>query len=172
MIEKSTIQKVLIHFMNNPSKEFHLRELSRLLKLSMPTIISATSALSREGWIIRTKSKVVTKVRANIENVNFIRQKRIHNLEKTYNSGIVDYLSRAYKYPKGIILFGSFSRGDDVENSDVDIAVLTEKRKELNLEPYEKLLEKSISIHEISLDKIGKEFKSNLTNGIMLEGSW
>ena len=52
MIEKSTVQKVLEVFFEYPSREFYLRELSRLLKLSMPTIISTTDTLSREKLII------------------------------------------------------------------------------------------------------------------------
>ena len=172
MIEKSTIQKVFGHFLDNPSRVFYLRELSRLLKLSMPTIISATDILSREGLVIKTKSKVMTKVQANRENIDFLRQKRVYNLERIYSSGIVDCVLKEYNHPKGIILFGSFSRGDDVENSDIDIAVITEKKISLNAEPYEKLLGKNISIHEVNLAKSSKEFKLSLANGILLEGSW
>lgn len=172
MIEKSTIQKVLNLFFDNPSKEFHLREISRLLKLSMPTIIDTTDILSKEELVKKTKEKVVTKVQANRENVNFARFKRLYNLENIYKSGVIDYISDSYNHPKNIILFGSFSRGDDIEKSDIDIAVFTKKKIDLNLEKYEKFLRKHINIHEIDLDKVSKEFKANLANGIVLDGSW
>ena len=172
MIEKSTIQKVLGLFFENPSKEFHLRGLSRLLKLSMPTIISSTSILAKQKLIIKTKGKVITKVLANRENAYFARYKRLHNLEKIYSSGIVDYLSHAYNNPKTIILFGSFSRGEDIESSDIDIAIITKKKLNLDTLKYEKTLKKRISIHEVNMDKISIEFKANLANGIVLEGSW
>ena len=172
MIEKSTIQKVLEIFFENPSREFHLRELSRLLKLSMPTIISTTDILSKEKLIIKIKGKVLTKVLANREDANFARYKRLHNLEKIYFSGIVDYLSNAYNNPKNIILFGSFSRGDDIESSDIDIAITTNKKLDLDLTKYERISKKRINIHEVDLDKISSEFKANLANGIVLEGSW
>ena len=172
MIEKSTIQKVLIVFYENPSREFHLRELSRILKLSMPTIISTTDKLTREKLIIKAKGKVLTKVMANRENINFSRLKRLYNLEQIYNSKIIDYLSKAYNQPKTIILFGSFSRGDDVEKSDIDIAVITNKKLNLDLSKYENILKMAINLHEVNLDKISEEFKANLSNGIVLEGSW
>ncbi|MBI2136432.1 hypothetical protein HYU06_05150, partial [Candidatus Woesearchaeota archaeon] len=70
MIKKSTTQLVLEVFFKNPNKEFHLRELSRVLKLSMPTIISVTDALSKESLIIKTKGMVLTTVIANRKNVN------------------------------------------------------------------------------------------------------
>lgn len=172
MIEKSTIQKVLDIFFDNPAKEFHLRELSRLLKFSMPTIVASTDILSREKLIIKTKGKVITKVQADRENMNFIRFKRLHNLENIYKSGVIDYISNLYNHPKNIILFGSFSRGDDIEKSDIDIAVFTKKKINLNMGKYEKILRKHINLHEFDLNKISNEFKASLTNGIVLEGSW
>ncbi len=171
MIEKSTTQKVLEIFLENPSREFYLRELSRLLKLSMPTIISATDALSKEKLVNKVKGKALTKVAANRENPDFTRYKRLNNLEKIYVSGIVDYLSQEYNHPKAIILFGSYSRGDDIEKSDIDIAIVTSKNLRLNAEKYAKILKKEVSIHEVNLSKVSKEFKINLANGIVLEGS-
>ncbi len=172
MIEKSTTQLVLEVFFRNPNIEYHLRELSRKLKLSMPTIILATDKLSKEGLIIKTRGKVLTTVKADREKAKFIRHKRLYNLEEIYDSGIIEYLTETYNYPRCIILFGSYSRGDDIESSDIDIAIMTNKRLELNLEKYDKILERHINIHEISLNKISAEFKANLWNGIVLEGSW
>ena len=172
MIEKSTIQKVLEIFFENPSREFHLRELSRLLDLSMPTIISATDRLAKDSMIIKEKGKVITKVLANRDSIDFTRFKRLHNLELVYESGIVNHLSESYCQPKTIILFGSFSKGEDIEKSDIDIAAVTNKKLRLDLSKYEKNLKREISLHEISLDRISREFKANLLNGIVLEGSW
>lgn len=172
MIEKSTIQKVLAVFFENPSREFHLRELSRMLKLSMPTIISSTDMLAKEKLITKEKGKVITKVMANRDNIDFARLKRLHNLALIYNSSIIDYLSESYNQPKAVILFGSFSRGEDIEKSDIDIAIITSKKLNLDLSKYENILKKAISVHEVSLDKISEEFRANLLNGIVLDGSW
>ncbi len=172
MIEKSTMQRVLEAFFEYPSKEFHLRELSRMLRLSMPTIIAATDAISKLGLVAKTKGKVVTKVTANRESADFTRRKRLYNLEKIYSSGLVEYLSKAYNYPKCIILFGSFSRGEDTESSDIDMAVVTGKRLSPDLKNYEAFLGRSVSIHEVEMAKISPEFKASLANGIVVEGSW
>jgi predicted nucleotidyltransferase len=172
MIEKSTTEKVLGLFFENPSREFHLRELSRMLKLSMPTIISTTDSLAKEKLITKEKGKVITKVKANREYIEFIRNKRLYNLERLYYSGIVDFLSNSYNHPKNIILFGSFSKGEDIENSDIDIAISTNKKISLELLKYENVMKKSINIHEIDINKVREEFKANLANGIILEGSW
>ena len=172
MIEKSTREKISEFFFKNPSKESHLRELSRLLKLSMPTIISVTDNLAKENLIIKIKSGFITKVHANRESVRFIRKKRIYNMAMIFESGIVEHLLKIYNHPKAIILFGSFSRGDDIEKSDVDIAVITKKKVSLNTTEYEKFLGRSINIHEMDLNEVSEEFRLNLANGIILEGSW
>ena len=172
MIEKSTIERILAVFFENPSRDFHLRELSRVLKLSMPTIISATDKLSREKLITKEKGNVLTKVMANRENINFTRHKRLRNLELIYESGLIEYTSNSYGHPKCIILFGSFSRGEDTEKSDIDIAVITKKKLNLDFSQYEKVIKRSINLHEADIEKVSREFKANLANGIVMEGSW
>ena len=173
MIEKSTIEKVLAVFFENPSKkDLHLRELSRITKLSMPTIISTTDKLAKEHLIIKFPGKVMTKVIAYRDNEKFTRYKLLRNLEKIYESGIIEFLSKEYHHPKVIILFGSFSRGEDIESSDIDIAILIKRKLNLDLSKYEKTLKKTVNIHEVDMNKISNEFKANLANGIVLEGSW
>ena len=71
-----------------------------------------------------------------------------------------------------IILFGSYSRGEDIENSDIDIAIISNKKLNLDLEKYKRFLNRVINIHEINLNKISSEFLFNLYNGIVLGGSW
>lgn len=170
MIEKSTVQKVLAIFFENPTREYHLRELSRIAKLSMPTIVSTTDILHSKNLISKKKERHLTKVKANLENLNFTRCKRFFNLERVYDSGIVEYLSNTYNFPKAIILFGSYSRGEDTENSDVDIAIITNKTIQHDFLKFKKFLKRPVSLHEIK--SISKEFQANLANGIVLEGSW
>ncbi|HIH15104.1 MAG TPA: nucleotidyltransferase domain-containing protein [Nanoarchaeota archaeon] len=172
MIEESTTKKILNMFFENPNKKFHLRELSRSMKVSLPTILTATETLAKEKLIIKEKGKVMTLVYANLENKDFIRRKRVYNLQRIYDSNIVDNLAQMYGHPQAIILFGSFSRGEDRENSDIDIAVFSTKKISFKQEKYEKIFKKIINIHEIEKERISSEFKANLHNGILLEGSW
>ena len=101
----------------------------------------------------------------------FIRLKQILNLDNIYSSGLVDRLVEVYHAPDAIILFGSYSRGEDTEDSDIDIAVLT-GRKQID-ESYakqEKELKRKLSIKIISPKNITKEFTLSLANGVILYG--
>jgi len=172
MIEESTTKRVLAIFFDNPTKQFHLRELSRTARLSLPTIILSTEKLTREKLIVKKKGKVVTQVHAQRENTDFIRKKRVYNLQKIYDSGIVEDLESTFNHPRAIILFGSFSRGEDTEDSDIDIAIITSKKRAFNTGKYEQIFKRSVNLHEVDLAKTSHEFKANLYNGIILEGSW
>jgi len=171
MIEKNNIQKILETFFKFPTRVFYLRELSRELKLSMPTILNAIKKLKKEDLVVIKKSKAITMISANLENQLFTRLKRIYNLEALYLSGLVDFLYEEYKSPQAIICFGSYSRGDDIERSDIDIAIISSVEKEIDLTKFEKTLLRNISIHIVDLNKISKEFMANLYNGLVLGGA-
>lgn len=172
MIDKNSISIVLEVFFDSPTKEFHARELSRKTSLSIFSVLEAIKKLSKEG-IISVHKKGNMKIIKADQSVKFIRAKRINNLEKIYNSGLTDYLNETYDKPEAIILFGSYSRGDDIETSDIDIAVITKGHKDHknSLERFERITSRKISVHEIDIKKVSREFHNNLINGIVLEGA-
>jgi len=72
--------------------------------------------------------------------------------------------------PDVIILFGSASRGEDLKQSDVDL-YLQCKEKSLELKKYEKILGRIIKIFfEEDFNKLSKEFRNNIINGVILKG--
>jgi predicted nucleotidyltransferase len=172
MVKKSITQKVLSVFFENPSRTFHLRELSRLLRKSLPTVMTATDELAKEQLITKTKGSVMTTLTANRDKEQFIRKKRLYNLESIYESGLLEALKKAYNNPKTIVLFGSFSRGEDIEKSDIDIAVNTSKKPNATFQPSEAKLKRPVSVHPFEFDHLNTEFRTNLMNGLVLEGSW
>ena len=96
--------------------------------------------------------------------------KRVANLKQIYETGLADFLEKEFA-GAAIILFGSYSRGDDIANSDIDIAVIGRKDKLIGLSAYEKLLERTININFYeSWKKIHKNLKENICNGIVLAG--
>ncbi len=96
--------------------------------------------------------------------------KRADNLRLIYETGLADFLEKEFAGAT-IILFGSYSRGEDVLNSDIDIAVIGRKEKEVDLIEYEKELERNININfYLSFKEIHKHLKENLCNGMMLVG--
>src|SRR3989338_7441936 len=73
-------------------------------------------------------------------------------------------------HPNCIVLFGSAAKGEDTEQSDIDLFVQA-KRKSFDTIKAEKHLERKISlIFESDMKKVNKELRNNLANGIVLSG--
>ena len=68
-------------------------------------------------------------------------------------------------------MFGSYSKGDDTVHSDIDIAVIGRKEKEITLKKFEERFQRKIIINYYpSFKEIHKHLKENIFNGIILTG--
>lgn len=168
MIQKCNEWLVLTKFLEFPSKSFQIRELSRILELAPTSIKLHLDSLEKQELIKKEKVGVYQAYKSNInEKYNFF--KRLNNLILIKDSKLIEHLNDAFEYPENITLFGSFSFGEDNENSDIDIAIKTGIEKELNLKNFEKKLNHKIQIIFIN-NKINENLYKSITNGIVLSG--
>jgi len=147
------------------------REMARLLKVSPTAVGKAVKGLAKERAIKIGKTSLNVKlVELDRGNPRAMEMKRAENLKILCESGLVRSLEE--KFPgTAIVLFGSYSRGDDTINSDMDIAIIGSGEKHTDLAVFEKLLERTVSLHFYpSLKGISKELKENICNGIVLAG--
>ncbi len=112
----------------------------------------------------------VNNYRANRDSTSWLPLKRTQNLLALYESGLVEALVDHYEEPSAIILFGSFSRGNDTERSDIDIAVFVDAEKDLDLSKFERKLGRKVHLVETTYKDASKEFLNNLANGIVIHG--
>ena len=72
-----------------------------------------------------------------------------------------------------IILFGSLSKLESKKNSDIDLAVIGDMNKKIDLGKYEKKLGREIQLFCFkSIDNINKELKLNIMNGYVMWGEF
>ncbi len=161
---KKINNNVFLYFCKNPHSSNHIRELSRLLSISAPTCIELIKEMEKDGLLKKKKVGRSILISANLTE-KFIFYKKWANLFLLLDSGLVEGISK--EKPCSFILFGSYSRGEDNEKSDIDLALDIPVREEFS--KYEKILNRKIQIH-----KIGKEMPKNLVEnirqGILLEG--
>ena len=163
-------RKLAEFFCLNPTKSYTVRELSRQTKIS-PTWVSKIARELEKEQIIETKADANSLKIKPKRDTAFLRLKRILNLSSIYSSGLIDKLIEIYHKPQAIILFGSYSRGEDTENSDIDISVVTDRKEvEESYAKYEKKLKRRIDIKILNPKNITKEFAVSLANGIVLYG--
>jgi len=168
MKNTDTREKILGLLFRYPLRVFHLREMSRLILVSSPSVARYIGDLEREGLIVMGRKKFLHEISANLDNDRFRELKRVNNIKSVYDSGLLAYLKEIFPLST-IVLFGSYSKGDDTERSDIDIAIFTNGKK-LDLDKYEKKLDRPINVEFIDFEKISKELKNSLINGLVLEG--
>jgi len=162
-------RSILNEFFENPTKEFHIRELSRDLKIPKTTVSYHVNSFLKDEFIIKNIKGVFSSFRANETNEKYRFYKKEEFLKKLMESKLLDYLEREFN-PKCIILFGSFAKAEYDKKSDVDIFVQA-KESNYNLSKYEKLLKHKINLFfETNLNKLSKELLNNILNGIKLRG--
>lgn len=147
------------------------RQLAIQLNVTQPAIKKALPDLEKIDFINVKKAQRLS-ISLNTENNRVMQIKRVDNLKQIYEYGFADFLEKEYAGAT-IILFGSYSRGEDTINSDIDIAVIGRKEKNLNQKIFEKKFERKININYYdSFNNIHKHLKENLANGIVLTGGF
>ena len=153
-------------------KSLNQRQIANFLEVSQPAIMKSLPKLMKEDLIKMQQDKETKRwsISLNRDNHKVIQLKRADNLKLIYETGLADFLEKEFAGAT-IILFGSYSRGDDMANSDIDIAVIGRKEKKVDLAKYEKAFERVININFYnSFKNIHKYLKENLCNGIVLVG--
>lgn len=174
MLQKDNRYKILRIFFDDPSPKgigFQLREISRKVAVAPPSVKKYLNELEKERLVIKIKHRIHSYpvYYANRDNEEFKFLKRIDIVIKIKESGLIDCLSENCM-PDVIILFGSASKGEDLKESDIDLFVLSDKEK-IDLSQFEKKLNRKINISFSSnFNKLSKEFRNNIINGIILKG--
>jgi len=157
------------YFYNNPTKKLRVRQIERELRLPLPSVIRYCKELKKEGILKKESISNIQVYSADRTSKNFLIEKRLFNIKSIHNSGIIDFLIKEYSNPV-IILFGSHSKGEDIEESDIDIYIETAKKQDFNLQKYEKVLQRKFqifnykNIREVS----NPHLANNIVNGIIL----
>lgn len=148
------------------------RQIAGFLQVTPPAVMKALPKLEKEQLINIEQDKETKRwsIELNRDNHKVMQLKRADNLKQIYESGLEDFLEKEFAGGT-IILFGSYSRGEDILNSDIDIAVIGRKDKIIDLTNYEKILERKININFYDTFKnVHNHLKENLCNGILLSG--
>jgi len=167
-------QEILRVLFKKVGKPLNQRQIANILEVSQAAIMKAMPILANLDFVKLRKDKETKRwsIGLNTNNNKVMQLKRADNLKQIYESGLADLLEKKF-IGTTIILFGSYSRGDDTINSDIDIAIIGAKERVIDLTKYEKILERKIMISFYdSFKKIHKNLKENLANGIILAGGF
>jgi len=169
-------QKVLYWFFSFPYKEISLSKLAKELKISKTSANRAIRLLAKEEFL---NKKIVGKswlISCNKIHKYNRTKKIVYNLSMIFNSNIIDIIQRKFKGAKSIILFGSYRKGDDIESSDIDVAVEVLGEESFRIEELGVIknfgFRKNVlvNLHIFSRKSINLNLFSNIANGLILDG--
>ncbi len=169
MIKKSIKQTIKAHFFINPSANLRVREIERALKLPLPSVIRYCNELEQEGILTTNKIGNANFYTSNRGSQKYILEKKLYNIKKIYESGLIEYLKIELSNP-AIVLFGSYAKGEDTEESDIDLYIETPSKKDISLEKFEDKLKRKIQVfrHKNIKEISNPHMANNIINGITL----
>ncbi|MBS3092330.1 nucleotidyltransferase domain-containing protein [Candidatus Pacearchaeota archaeon] len=170
MIQKCSLMNVAEVFFKEPTKVHFIKEISRKIKLAPTSVRVHIKTLKKEGIIIKKEASPFNGLVANLDSSKFIFYKRASNLFSLFNlrEAIINSIA-----PSAIILFGSYSMGEDTEDSDIDFIVLRKTKKEINIQEFEKSLNRKIHITYLNnINELDVNVKENAKRGVIIYGGY
>lgn len=155
-------------FFEDCYRRINIREYAKIMKISPPTSSKLLNYYYKEGILKMEVYKNYLFFYANNKSKEFVVLSRMYWQNKL--NPFLDYFEKKFVNPT-IILFGSLSKTETKEDSDVDLAIFAYKR-DLNLKQFEKKIGRKIQIFWFkNIENIGdKELTNNIINGYILTG--
>ena len=167
--------KIHAWFFAYPEDEFTLNELHRNLEVSKTSVNLVVTSLEKEGFLEKRVLGKVWRISANQAHAHFKTRKIPFNLKHVYECGILEWITTNLPEARAVVLFGSYRWGDDIQTSDIDIAVEVVDNQEQRIISlvvgalgYRKNI--NVNIHVFSRKHIDANLFASVANGIVLMG--
>jgi predicted nucleotidyltransferase len=172
MGRESFEEKLLELFFNQPTKQWHFLELANKLDLAQSKLDKWLKRFISEKLIKRIKEKgKMPYYISNHEAFEYRNKKKIFAMMKLHETGFLNYLSGMNA--KTVILFGSMSRSDWHEKSDIDLFVYGDASN-VKIGKYEMLFKRDVQLfvaeNEEDLKKMGPALLKNIIKGMTIKG--
>jgi predicted nucleotidyltransferase len=171
-----TLLNSLKFFFEHPYREVYLRQLAKQLDMSPFAAKKHMDLLVGKHLVLEERKANLRYFKANTGSLFFRHLKIAFNLSSILGSGLVEFLKESLPNISSIVLFGSMAKGEDDENSDVDVLVIG-KEKRISLREFEEKFGRDINLHVLSWSEWNKKARDDkpfyleiLTNGIPLYG--
>lgn len=165
--------KIINLFTKGYNKEYYIREIGKILKISSRTSLLILNELEKKTIL---KSNIKGKIRLFKINKSII-SKEYFNLAETYkkimfleqNLLIKEIIEKIIPLINGMtIIFGSYSKGLQKKESDLDLLIVGDCQKSKIIE-ISKIYGIEINIKKYSLDIFKKELYNNILLKEVLE---
>ncbi|MFW6013937.1 MAG: nucleotidyltransferase domain-containing protein [Candidatus Nanoarchaeia archaeon] len=157
-------------FFEDNYRRIHVREYAKMQKISPPTASKTLERLCGEKLLKKEIYKQYYLYFANKDSSIFRDLQRIY--WKIKLQPLISEINK-HIFDPVIVLFGSIAKAEAKSDSDIDLAVLSPSKKNIEVKKFEKKLKRKIQVFIFKkLEEVPTELKSNILNGYILEGSF
>jgi predicted nucleotidyltransferase len=169
MFEKldKTDWKVMNLICDEPYGKFYLREISKILNISPSSSKKALDVLKKFNL---TKEEKIANLRIVSGNIN---ERLLKELKITKNIDFVRPIIEKIEPASSIVLYGSFAKGENDINSDIDLFVISNKKENFKFYEYKGYSLQIIKRTAAQWSRAKKEnnaFANEIKKGILLKG--
>jgi len=168
---------ILKLFIENPHNSYYLRESARLLKMDPMTVKRAFTLFVADEIVLKTEEKNQILYKANIDSPAFRYLKISYNLSWLQKKGVPEFLKTHMNTVTSILLFGSYAKGENDRESDVDILTIS-LSKNTPVTELSKLLKRDVNLINFTPAQWSQQSKTNkafyldvILDGIVLYGT-
>lgn len=160
-------------FFEDNYRRINVREYARLQSISPPTASKVLSKFQKKQLLAREEDKQNIYYYANKDSDVFIDLSRIYWKLMLKNNGLLELFDKELLNPI-VILFGSLSKAEVRDESDIDLAIFTPTKKDLKLEEVKKRIKRNIQlfIFKTKEDVKNPQLLNSILNGYTLMGGW
>lgn len=168
--------KIQNYFFDYPTKELSLNDICSAVKISKTNANIYVEQLIKESFLNRQIIGKLWRISCNQKHDYNITRKIPYHLGLIFEAKIIDAVHELIPSVRTIVLFGSYRKGDDTEDSDIDIAVEVIGDNELKIIELGVIPQIGyrqnviVNLHVFSRNKINLNLFANIANGIVLEG--
>ncbi|MBI2550134.1 nucleotidyltransferase domain-containing protein [Candidatus Woesearchaeota archaeon] len=168
--------KVVSWFFAYPREEFTLNELCSQVGMSKTTGKMVVMRLIAQMFLKFNVIGRLWRISANQSHSYFTTRKIAENLRLVYESGVLEEVNERYPQALAVVLFGSYRKGDDVRESDLDLAIEVLGNEELQIIELGIITKLGyrenvkVNVHVFTRNKIDINLFTNVANGILLRG--
>ena len=155
-------------FFEDCYRRINVREYAKIIGVSPPTASSILNDYHEKNLLIREAYRNNILFYANKDSADFVDLSRLYWRHKL--GDVVKFVENNIISPT-IILFGSLSKAETKQDSDIDLAVFAHK-KELKFDVFEKKLKRKIQVFWFASikDIKSKDLASSIINGYPIKG--
>lgn len=166
-----TITHVLEFFLNDPSKQYYGREVSRKTCVSIGSANKILRLLTELGFLLQERKGNIIMYTVNLEEPAVKQFKILINV-----FALRDLVNKLKLDSRKVVLFGSCSQGTDTTESDIDLLIITSEKENIkktirlfNSELKRQVAPIIVDMNQfVQLKKEDKPLYENIERGIVL----